>query len=270
MHYVSYNGKISEECLIPLDQGFLYGYGVFETINIVKGQPVFFAEHMERLQKSALLVGLQLDPDCSRILADCEKMIQKNQLDSGALRVTLSKGTEQDNLLITARENNYGSAIYRQGVKICTSAYPRNEKSLLVRIKSNNYLENLLILNQSKSRGFNEAIFFNTSGYLAEGCMSNIFFVKNNIVHTPAEDCGLLSGILRNKVIALLKKHEMPVEEGQYTKEELMDADEVFITNSLMEIMPVSQVDDHSYLAGKKSLTRYLKKLYQQEYPINL
>lgn len=268
MDYVSYNGKLSKECQIPLDQGFLYGYGVFETINVVGGKAVFFDDHMDRFKKSALVMGLHLKIASEQIGIACEKMIEKNQIDRGGLRITLSKGIKADNLLITARENHYDREMFVQGLRICTNDYVRNEKSVLVSIKSNNYLENLLILNEAKANGFNESIFCNTQGYLAEGCMTNLFFIKQQVVHTPALDCGLLAGILRNKVIQLLKSNHLPVAEGQYTKQQLMDADEVFITNSLMEIMPVNQVDHQLYPVGEQSLTQHLKKLYQQAYDL--
>ena len=268
IQYVCYNGEILEECLVPAEQGFLYGYGVFETINIGKGKPLFFEEHMARLKSSAFLVGLNFDENNPQLLADCEKMIKKNQLDKGGLRLTLSKGTKKDSILITARENHYEDETFQQGVSICISDYVRNEQSLLVTVKSNNYLENLLILNDSKSKGFNEAIFFNSKGYLAEGSMSNIFFIKNEKVYTPATDNGLLAGIVRNKVIELLKTYKIPFEEGYYNKEVLMEADEIFITNSLMEIMPVRRVADSEYPVKDESFTNHLKKMYKKEYDI--
>lgn len=264
MDYVSYNGNLSKECQMPLDQGFLYGYGVFETINVSNGKPIFFDEHMERFKKSALVMGLHLQGDPDQIRTDCEKIIEKNGMARGGLRITLSKGIKVDNLLITARENHYDSEMFARGLKICTNDYVRNEKSLLVSIKSNNYLENLLILNEAKAKGFNESIFCNTQGYLAEGCMTNLFFVKDQVVYTPALGCGLLAGILRDKVIQLLKVKGMAVEEGHYPKEQLLEADEVFITNSLMEIMPVNQVDDQRFPVGEKTLTDQLNQLFQE------
>ncbi|WP_296557164.1 aminotransferase class IV [uncultured Acetobacterium sp.] len=264
MDYVSYNGEISKELEIPLDQGFLYGYGVFETINVAQGKLVFFNDHMERFKQSALVMGLKLISHPDQIGRDCQQIIAKNEINRGALRVTLSKGLKADNLLITARENHYDRQIYEQGLKICSNDAIRNETSRLVTIKSNNYLENLLILNEAKARGFNEAIFYNTRGHLAEGCMSNLFLIKNGRVCTPARDCGLLAGIIRNRVIQLLKANHIPIEEGHYTKAQLMAADEVFITNSLMEIMPVNQVDEVSYPIGRQTLTDRIDALFLQ------
>jgi len=269
MDYVSYNGEISKEPQIPLDQGFLYGYGVFETINVAQGKPVFFEDHIARLKQSALAMGLSLTVHPDQIQADCQKIIAKNEIKRGGLRVTLSKGLTADNLLITARENHYDCQMFEQGVKICTSDAVRNEKSRLVSIKSNNYLENLLILNEAKASGFSEAIFYNTQGYLAEGCMTNIFLIKNGTVCTPARDCGLLAGIVRNRVIQLLKANHIPVAEGYYTRAQLMAADEVFITNSLMEIMPVNQVDDWCYGIGPETLTDRINALFQQTWGLN-
>ena len=268
MDYASYNGEISKKLQIPLDQGFLYGYGVFETINVAQGKPVFFDDHMERFKQSALVMGLNLTSHPDQIWADCLKTIEKNELARGGLRVTLSKGLKADNLLITARENHYDRQMFEQGLKICTSDAVRNEKSRLVTIKSNNYLENLLILNEAKARGFSEAIFYNTQGYLAEGCMTNLFLIKNGTVCTPARDCGLLAGIIRNRVIQLLKTNHIPIEEGHYTRAQLIAADEVFITNSLMEIMPVNQVDEVNYRIGPETLTNRIDALFQQTWGV--
>ncbi|WP_186842424.1 aminotransferase class IV [Acetobacterium fimetarium] len=268
IQYVCYNGEITEECLVPLDQGLLYGYGVFETINVSSGKLVFFQEHMERLKSSAALLGLEFGQTSEQLMVDCEKLIEKNQIDKGGLRVTLSKSEKKNAIIITARENHYGDEVFKQGVSIGVSDYARNEQSLLVAIKSNNYLENLLILNDSKKRGFNEAVFFNTKGYLAEGTMSNIFLIRDQKVYTPAQDSGILPGIVRDKVITLLKKHKIPVAEGYYTRETLMNADEIFITNSLMEIMPVKQLENLKFQVTSESFTNYLKNLYKKEYDI--
>ena len=237
---------------------------MFETVNVYENKVVFFAEHMERLKSSSLLIGLKCDFDELQILSDCHKMIKKNHLYCGALRVTHSKGNKKNHLIITARENHYGEKIFEKGVSLNISDYRRNEKSLLVSVKSDNYLENLLILNMGINKGFNESIFFNSKGYLAEGCISNIFFVKNKKVYTPATDNGLLSGIVRNKVIELLKAEEIPFEEGYYNKALLLDADEIFITNSLMEIMPVNRVGHQSFFIENEGLTNHLKVLYRQ------
>ncbi|MGV8906935.1 MAG: aminotransferase class IV [Acetobacterium sp.] len=244
----------------------MYGYGVFETINVHDNQVIFFAEHMERLKSSSVLIGLKCEFNDAQILADCHKMIEKNNLSCGALRITHSKGNKKNHLIITARENHYGEKIFQRGVSLNISDYKRNEKSLLVSVKSNNYLENLLILNKSINKGFNESIFFNSKEFLAEGCISNIFFVKNKKVYTPAKDNGLLPGIVRNKVIELLKAEKIPFEEGYYNKALLLDADEIFITNSLMEIMPVNRVGHQSFFIENEGLTNHLKTLYKQHY----
>lgn len=252
--------------MIPLDPGYLYGYGVFETLNVYESKVVFFPEHMERLKSSSALIGLEFTFDDTQILNDCHKVIKENRFEYGALRITHSKGSQHNNLIITARENHYGEKIFQKGVSINISDYKRNENSLLVTVKSNNYLENLLILNRGINKGFNESIFFNTKEYLAEGCMSNIFFIKDKKVYTPATDNGLLAGIVRNKVIELLKTHNIPVEEGYYHKASLLNADEIFITNSLMEIMPVNRIGRHPFAVGNEGLTNHLKALYKQDY----
>ncbi|WKY47990.1 aminotransferase class IV [Eubacteriaceae bacterium ES3] len=255
-----------ERGFVEADPGYLYGYGLFETINVQEGNMEFYHEHMERLIKSSPKIGLAFKNDPFKIEEDCYRLIRANRIRTGALRVTFSKGKRRNNLFITARENPYGNEEYRKGIALALSQFRRNEESLLVSLKSNNYLENLLHLNKAKSKGFNEVIFLNTKGKLSEGSLSNIFFIKDQVVCTPAEDCGILPGIMREKVLEVLEENKITCEKGYFTLEELLGADEVFVTNSLMEIMPVHRVDEKSFKIGLDTGASRIRTLYYRKF----
>ncbi|MFZ7133532.1 MAG: aminotransferase class IV [Eubacteriales bacterium] len=260
------NGVIRENCVIPVDMGYLYGYGIFETIKVMEKKMIFYNEHMHRLKESAGKVHIDWDEENSKIEEECYNVLKKNKLSDGAVRVTIGKSSTGHNLVISCRESSYFPEKYARGFNLTISPYHRNEHALLVSIKSNNYLENLLILEEARRQGFGEAIFFNSKGYLAEGTMSNIFFVEGKCLYTPAEDCGILGGIVRNKIIKILIELKVPFEEGYYTRVKLMRADEVFICNSLMDMMPVNRIDATKYKLGNNTLTNQLTRKYKETY----
>ncbi|MPW25084.1 4-amino-4-deoxychorismate lyase [Alkalibaculum sp. M08DMB] len=263
MKYISCNGILTDNQLIPLDQGYLYGYGLFETLKVKYNKILFFNEHMDRISKSSEKIGIKFHLEYSQVYTYCEELILANKINDGVLRITCSKGDQENNVIITSRENPYGEEMILKGLSIMTSSAIRNELSILVDIKTNNYLENLLILNIAKENGYNEAILYNTKGFLSEGTMSNIFFVKDSVIFTPALNNGLLSGIIRDKVIRLVKLLKLPIEEGYFTNEDLTCADEIFITNSLMEIMPVNLLDYKEFQIQNYTLTKYIMEHYR-------
>ena len=113
-------------------------------------------------------------------------------------------------------------------------------------------------------------IFLNSKGQLAEGSLSNLFFIKDNVIYTPADDCGLLPGIMRHKVVELLEENTISCQKGHYSLEELLAADEVFVTNSLMEIMPVNRIDDQVFKVGLDTSLARIRTLYYRKWSENL
>lgn len=147
-----------------------------------------------------------------------------------------------ENIVMSTRENNYSKEYFKDGLKVCFSSLKRNPHSHVVYHKTINYTDNILEKEIAAKAGFDEVIFTNVYNYLAEGSVSNVFFIKDNRLFTPATHCGLLNGIIRSWVI-----DNFNVEEGEYTLNQIIDADEVFLTNSLMGIMPVKQFQDKSF-----------------------
>jgi len=267
--YICLNGEILESrnvCVSPLNEAFFYGYGLFETIKIYSGKPYFFGEHIKRIKAGCRELNFDFIYSEDILYKCCISLIEKNKLQSGAIRLTYSRNGNNYTLLISSRENSYTEDNYEKGFKLCFADIKRNPYSPIVYLKSNNYLENLLARNRAKEKGCDEAVFLNVYGKVCEGTISNIFFVKGEGIFTPDINCGVLSGILRNKVIDIIDNLNLELSIGQYEKKQLYDADEIFITNSLMDIMPVCKLEDKRYDMENNRMTKILmkeiKKLY--------
>ncbi|KXG75526.1 D-alanine aminotransferase [Thermotalea metallivorans] len=267
--YISLNGKIikdHEAGISPVSEGFMYGYGLFETVKVQEGKMYFFTEHMERLRRGCSILEMKLEFSPDVICQWCDALIDKNNLFHGGVRIAYTKNGDLYDLLITTREHPYPKEQYEKGWKVCFSPMKRNPESLLAGIKSNNYLENILSLRKAKEKGYDEAIFLNVYGKITEGAISNIFFVKNHIVYTPSAACGILRGIMRDKVIHIMRSIGVELQIGQYAKEEIYEADEIFATNSLIDIMPVSQLENKKFDLQKASVTIMLMEELRKFY----
>lgn len=261
--YISVNGKIvdyNDYNISPISEAFLYGYGLFETIKVYNGKLYFFGEHIERMKAGCVVLDLQFKLNINKIKKNCEELIKTNDLDFGAIRLSYSKNKNDYYILITTRNIPYTEKIYEKGFKICFSDTKRNHYSPLVYVKSNNYLENILARKKALDKGYDEAVFLNIHDKICEGTISNIFFVKNDEIYTPSVKCGILEGIIRNKVIEIINNNNFNINFGEYEKELLYDADEIFITNSLMNIMPVAELEGKEFDLEKNKITRFLMK----------
>ena len=140
--------------------------------------------------------------------------------------------------MLLTRPFAYGPEVYERGFRLRISKMERNPRSHTVYLKTLNYLENVLEKEAATAAGFDEALFFNVNGSLAEGSMSNVFFVKAGKLYTPAREAGLLPGIVRGWVI-----EQFPVAQGLFSKADLAGAEEVFVTNSIAGVMPVAEIE---------------------------
>lgn len=219
-----------------LDEGIFFGKGVFETILFLE-KPIFLKEHIERLKNGMKELGLEeLEEE---MLLD---YISLNFIKNKAVKILVTP----QNIIITEREIPYTEEDYIQGSSLKLSKVRRNSTSMLCYIKSTNYIENIIEKNKAKEDGFKDVLFLNENGYLSETSCANIFIVKNNKIYTPKVSCGLLNGITRMWVIK-----NFPVIETELTLDDLKNADEVFITNSLMGIMKVKKFEDIEYNNNK-------------------
>lgn len=234
-------------CLSVLDQGFLFGYGLFETILVREGRPRFLTAHLQRLETGCAALGITLPRPVTEMGDLVDQTIKLNGVVDGALRITLSAGPAPGeaagNLVIATRPLPYTPLDYVKGFRAGWSSFRRNEQSPLVKFKTLNYLENLLARREAREKGWDEALFLNTAGCVAEGTMSNVFLVKNDRVITPSSDQGLLPGIMRQAVLDVCRRLALQAEERPVSLDELLAASECFLTNSLMEIMPLVEID---------------------------
>lgn len=247
------NGRIKELKKTNLDTGYFYGYGAFETIHIRDGKAVLLDEHIKRL--NAALVTLSINKEVTR--EDIEYAIVALRCYNVALKLNVSEG----NILYSTRAITYTKEHYIEGAKLKTSKVFRNPTSMTTKLKSMNYMDNMLAMQEAKQSGCNDALFLNYKGEVCETCVANIFAVIEGVICTPPLECGLLEGVLRGWV---LKRYD--VKERVLLESDLLEAEGVFITNSLMGIMNVASIDDTSLnksqlvVSMTKDYVTYLKE----------
>jgi branched-chain amino acid aminotransferase len=276
--YVYVNGKIvrAKEAVISVfDHGFLYGDGIYETLRVYDGAVFKLDEHLIRLFRSASLIGLSIPLDIDHLKIAIYETLITNALRKAYVRLTVSRGKgsigldpdlcPEPTIVIFVQEfKEYPKEFYNNGIHLIISATRRNyKKAVSPQIKSLNFLNNILAKMEAKKKNALEAVMLNVHGKLTEGTVSNIFFYKDKTLCTPSLDCGILDGITRGMIIDLSLREGFQVKEGQFTKKDMYSAEEVFITNTTMEVMPVSKVDDQRFAVGDSA--KFLRTIYQQE-----
>ncbi|OHW62093.1 aminodeoxychorismate lyase [Andreesenia angusta] len=242
--YVNEELMPSNSRALKLTDGYSFGYGLFETVKVLDGELVFWQEHMERLARGLSKIGMASDLDRDDMEKSAKHLISLNKLEEGALKVIVSKSGDSRDTVLSTRVAEYPAALYERGFKLKLSGSRRNTHSLMPRLKSLNYMENMLERNMALKVGFDDCLFLNTEGYLAETSISNLFYVKDGSLYTPSLESGILDGIVRGKVISAAISLGLEVFEGEYSLEELLSSEEAFLTNSLMGLMPVSEIED--------------------------
>ncbi|RUA06495.1 MAG: 4-amino-4-deoxychorismate lyase [Fusobacteria bacterium] len=261
MSYIISNDKIIplEDFKIDIAEGLLYGYGIFETILIRDKKGMFLSEHYKRLMKGVEQLRINFDMPFEKLDMFINLYIKKNSLINSVLRITVLKNKESFDILITHRENPYKPSKYREGFKVEISEFKRNPHSLTSNIKTTNYLENIYSLREAKDVGSDEALFLDVQNHISEGATSNIFFIKDGTIFTPTKECGILEGIIREKLIEIIEENKhLNIKKGFYSLKDLFEADEVFLTNSIMGIMPVSKINHTTYNLKKFYITDLL------------
>lgn len=228
MREISYNKDY-----VKLDGGFYFAQGVFETI-LIKKEAIFLEEHINRLNKSIDIMNLGEHIDIKFI----KNFIKEEKLKNIVLKIVVT----EKNIVFSTRKIKYSKEDYKNGFKIKLSSVLRNPTSNMTYIKSLSYNENLYEYNKANKEGFNEVVFLNIYGNIAEGATSNIFIIKDKKIYTPKISDGILPGVVRNWVIENFK-----VCEKHLNKKDLYSADEVFITNSVLGIMKVVQFEEKKY-----------------------
>ncbi len=257
------------------DHGFLYGDGVYETLRVYQGRVFLLERHVVRLHQSCERIGLDLSMKDEAWLPILEELLVRNRLENAGLRVTVTRGEGamgidprlcvHPTIVVMAKPIvTFTEEQREQGMSLHLASVKRNpELAQSPQIKAISFLNNVLAKQEAVQVGADDALMLNMDGYVAECTTSNLFFVKNQQLHTPAVECGILKGITRDVVLELASELGVGVEEGRYPVEQLLQADECFITNTGIEIMPVTRIGDCQIGHGRRGvLTENLRKAF--------
>ena len=276
--FVYLNGALvprEKATVSPFDRGFLYGYGLFETMRCYGGCVFRLDRHLARLRHSAEKLALAAALDPAELEQAIHKTLEANKLSDARIRLTVSAGEGERGLvppkegtptiIVVAERLTLPPQVYRKGVHAAIVRVRRNSPSPLSAIKSINYLDNLLAHSEALALGADEAILLNERGFVAECSTSNIFLVVAGKLLTPSEQSGILPGITREAVLELA--HVMGIEagEGEIPVADLLRADEAFLSASVREIVPIVSVDGKPIGSGKPgSVTKRLMAAYRE------
>jgi len=256
---VNINGTLyaKEDARVSVyDHGLLYGDGVFEGMRSYGGKVFRLAQHLQRLWESAKAIWLEIPVTQEALAAAVTETLSANDIQDGYIRLVVTRGagtlgldpnrtSDPQVIIITDHITLYPDEYYENGLKIVTVATRRNHPDALnPRIKSLNYLNNILAKIEGLQAGCVEALMLNHRDEVAECTGDNIFLVKSGCLITPATDAGILEGITRQAVIELAQEAGMDVREPTIKLDDVYQADECFLTGSAAEVVPVVQVDD--------------------------
>jgi branched-chain amino acid aminotransferase len=278
---VNVDGKLGSEedrLLSPLDQGFLFGASVYETVRTYGGKTFLLQRHLERLRESAKALDINLDVTDDEIAARVEETLVAAGNPESSIRIVVSAGVgaidyhagsaSRPTVVVIVRPlPEYPESLYREGARAVIVPMMRATKGGLdPRIKSSNLLTNLMALREAQRQKAYEAILLNPDGDVAEGSMSNVFLVAKSVIRTPPLSAGILEGITRELLIEVAREKGFPVEERGFKPEELFRADEAFITASARQIVPIVQVGKNRIGNGKPGpVTRALIAAYKEK-----
>ncbi|MBN2910145.1 branched-chain-amino-acid transaminase [Polycladomyces sp. WAk] len=253
------------------DHGFLYGDGVFEGIRVYDGNVFRLREHLVRLYDSAKSIMLRIPYTLEEMEQAVVETVRKNQLRDAYIRLIVSRGVGElcldpekcsrpEVIIIADQVRLFPQETYEKGLHIVTVPTRRNVPDALnPKIKSLNYLNNILVKIEANRAGVGEALMLNSDGYVAEGSGDNIFIVKRGVLYTPPGYVGALEGITRQAIIDLAHQLQLPVKEEPFTRHDVYVADEAFLTGTAAEVIAVVNVDGREIGDGKPGpITRQL------------
>lgn len=274
------NGKLVPEKAAKVsvfDHGLLYGDGVFEGIRSYNGRVFMLDEHIVRLFRSAKAIDLKIPMTQAGVAKAVVKTCKANRVMDGYIRLVVTRGVGSLGLnpytcgtpqiiIIAGSIQLYPKKLYDEGLSIVTVGTIRNHtESVNPQIKSLNYLNNIMAKIEAINSGCMEAVMLNPQGFVAEATGDNIFVVRGNTLLTPPTWCGTLEGVTRNVVMKLAAETGMDVREEVMTRYELYTADEVFLTGTAAEVIPVVKIDRRSIGSGKPGpVTRQLAKTFNR------
>jgi branched-chain amino acid aminotransferase len=273
-------GKLVDEAdarISVFDHGLLYGDGVFEGIRVYSGKVFLHQQHIDRLYESAKAIRLVIPIKPAEMIAAVEETVKANNISDGYVRLVVTRGAGSLGLDIRKTSNPqviiiadtislYPPETYTRGMNLVTASTIRNHPGAVSpRIKSLNYLNNILARIEGTDAGMVEALMLNHKGEVAECTGDNIFIVKQGVVRTPSADAGILEGITRNAVLDLAREGGYRVEECALTRHDLYVADEMFLTGTAAEVVAVVSLDGRTIGTGEPGpITRDLLERFRK------
>lgn len=272
--YVYINGQYAEKeevMISPLDHGFLYGLGVFETFRVYNGHPFLLDDHLERLNASMKMLNIDAVFNREEVVEIINGLLVKNGCSHAYIRFNVSAGNgeiglqtesyNEPNVIVFSKPLSSPNGMAEK--KAVVLEIKRNTPEGGERLKSHHYLNNVLAKREIGSAPDMEGVFLTQEGFLSEGIVSNVFWYKDDILFTPAIETGILNGITRRFIIALAREVGLTVREGFYKLEEAEASDEMFLTNSIQEIVPVTRFSGTDYPGKEGRIVKALYKHYE-------
>jgi len=255
------------------DGGFLYGAGLFEAMRASNGVVFALDDHLDRLFTSTEKLRINLRGDKKFIADAVYETLNANELKESRIRLTATSGaisaeTPEPTLLVTAVNfEPYPKEYYDKGIMVVLNSYRQNPADVLAGHKTTSYFSRISALDVAHQKRAAEALWFTIDGRLAEGCVSNVFIVKDSTIYTPSLKTGILPGIARKTVLNLAAENSIKSEEKDLGIDELLGADEVFITNVIMQVMPVIKIEAHDIGSAKPGpVTKKIAALYTEHF----
>lgn len=257
------------------DGGWLHGAGLFETMRAEQGRVFRLESHIERLRRSAQKLLHPIEREDLPSPEAFQELLQRNALRDARIRLTVTAGSAKNaepdgapplTICATCSEPfTYQPSAFEEGISVIVSRYLQSPQDPLAGHKTTCYLGRLLALRYAQQLRCTEAIWFTTDHLLAEGSISNVFIVKDGVLKTPSLDTPVLAGIAREVVLESARTLRMDWAEAKLTVDDLLGADEVFLTNSIMQVMPVIRIEKHDVGSGKPGpMTRRLRAAFRE------
>lgn len=265
MAFVFLNGQIvkEEDAKIGIsDLSYQFGYGLFETLRCENGIPVFFEDHYKRLTHSAKELGMPFSIELNEIKNWVKEVIKANKLTKARIKIIISKKTDDkfNVLIITSDFGNLPVSYFLLGWTL-----GRDSNSVSFRHKTTSRADSYVAYKKALEEGYNDALYLNEKNELVECTRANIFLVTGDKIITPLLESGILSGVTRSKILEIAKQKNLEIEEKIVHSLYLNKSDEVFITNAVIGVMPVSKIrlPDRELSFNSRYITDQVKKAYE-------
>jgi branched-chain amino acid aminotransferase len=245
-----------------LDRGYMRADGLFETLRAYDGFPACLERHIERLRRGAAVLAIPVPDYVTETVREASRAAAAAGWSDAAVRLSLTRGVGDLTMVVMANATptvvvtatpltgQAAASLYEKGIALHVAAGTRNEQAVTAGLKTLGYAEAVIAFNAARAAGFDEALFLDTEGHVSEATTANIFAVRDSRLTTPPLTCGILAGITRALVLEIAAGSGVPAVEEVMMLDDLHAADEVFITSSVRELMPVARIGAHAIGSG--------------------